>query len=73
MIGPFAARVLRQRMINSKLAMKVGRLYGQAYEGSDAFRRGESPVDCPYVLDTDEWHNWLAGWYSQYDRRFSRG
>ena len=68
MMGPFQARVMANLQKNRRLAAKMGEHYGRLCRGSDAFRKGQSPCACPFVLDTDEWHDWIAGWLSLYDR-----
>jgi hypothetical protein len=64
----FTARMLRSRMIDRSRAAKIGSHYGALMQGADAFRHGYSPCACPHILDSDEWHNWYAGWLSLFDR-----
>jgi hypothetical protein len=60
--------ILRTKQHNNRLAAKVGAHYGRLCQGADAYRAHKSPCSCPFVLDTDEWHDWIAGWLSLYDR-----
>lgn len=56
--------------VRQSLVQKLARPYGPAAAGARAFREGLSPTDCPHPLDTPKWHHWIAGWRSQFDRRF---
>jgi hypothetical protein len=71
-IGPFAARVLRSKMIDKRAAAKVGEAFADLFVGARAFDAGKSPVSCPFVLDTDDWHRWYAGWLHGTERRRRR-
>lgn len=56
------------RLDDARQAAKIGQHVRTMYEGSRAFARGESPVRCPYVLDTPPHAAWLSGWLMALDR-----
>lgn len=57
-------------MIDRTAAAKAGAVWHGVVVGNVAFQRGQSPVDCPHVLDTSEWRQWMKGWQMGYLRRF---
>lgn len=57
-------------MIERRQAGIVGDQCGNLVQGRSAFRRGVSPVECPYPLGSPEQRAWMSGWLTGYDRRF---
>jgi hypothetical protein len=56
-------------MIDAQRVRKEAAPYALAFAGSVALHAGLSPVSCPYVLGTDEWKGWYAGWALALDER----
>jgi len=58
-------------MQDRRRAAEVG--LAPAIAGRLAFDRGESPVDCPYVLETRRHRAWMVGWLLAFARKFDNG
>lgn len=67
----FPTNQRRRVAIQQSRVLKLAKPWGPASAGARAFRSGQTPVDCPYVLESIEWRQWMAGWLAQYDRRFA--
>jgi hypothetical protein len=59
--GHWGSRAKRTA-ISSRQVAKEARPIGSFVQGFNAARRGLTPVDCPYVLDTADWIAWYKGW-----------
>jgi hypothetical protein len=54
-------RKKKAAMERSKIAREA-KPWGNVVMGFNAYRRGASPVSCPFVLGTDNWVTWFMGW-----------
>lgn len=57
-----------RRIKRRQEAAKCGKAFGVAMDGQRAYRIGQSPVMCPYILGTPAQKAWLGGWLAGYDR-----
>ena len=62
-----------QRHADRDEAARQGESFSLIYAGSRAFDRGESPINCPFILDTREHHLWMMGWRWVFDRDLGDG
>jgi hypothetical protein len=69
----FIANKLRKRMIEKRVAAKLGKRFHAAFQGSQAFAKGLTPADCPHPLGSPQHEWWLVGWQIAYDKRFPNG
>jgi hypothetical protein len=63
------ANKLRQMQAERREAAKAGLRFSHLLRGHRAYQEGETPVDCPFALDTPEQRAWIAGWFNEFDRR----
>ena len=69
-MNSFSRQSLIQRQQARREAALVGARFTPMYQGRRAFEADFSPVMCPFILDTEPWWGWMAGWRTGYDRRF---
>lgn len=62
----------RRWAINQAKVSKLSQVWGAAVEGAEAFRLGQSPVRCPYILGHHKWRAWMAGWQLRFDKHQER-
>jgi len=48
-------------------AARLGGHVVNMYAGNRAFKKGLSPVDCPYTMGTPEHACWMLGWEAGFD------
>jgi hypothetical protein len=61
-------RAMQNAAVRAVAARKYGAKFGFLFEGSEAYRHGLTPADCPYVLNSPEWTGWYAGWIMAFER-----